>query len=444
MVQTNEIIKECAWKKQYETSDLLIRKATFEDTKDMYRNIWSRNESAKDMLWMPCISLEEAYVRMEKTIAYQQNHAAYIICEKKSGEAIGFAGFTQVEHGIYEDTGIAFGPDYVGKGYGTQLMEVFCAFIFYQLNSKKIIYSCRNTNEASKRLALHCGFHYSHSKERIDARTGDVYQLNFYEMKIYIPEAIRAIVGNGKFTVDSTGMSLARVICFEDTVLKIEPYGEETEHVRKMLEWLSGKLPVPEILHYEEIDGIAYLLMSRIKGAMACDEELMEHPTILVKNLAKGLKGMWKVPIDGCPYPYLLADRLSKAEYRVKNGLCDIENAEAGTFGKDGFANPEELLLWLKTHVPKEDFVLCHGDYCMPNIFIQDGNISGFIDLGNCGVADRYQDIALCYRSLMHNYSGTYGGKVYGDFNPDLLFDELRIEPDWDKIRYYILLDELF
>ena len=54
------------------------------------------------------------------------------------------------------------------------------------------------------------------------------------------------------------------------------------------------------------------------------------------------------------------------------------------------------------------------------------------------------EDIALCYRSLQHNYNGKYGGKVYKNFNTELLFDELGILPDWEKIKYYTLLDELF
>ncbi|MCR5376743.1 MAG: phosphotransferase [Lachnospiraceae bacterium] len=52
-------------------------------------------------------------------------------------------------------------------------------------------------------------------------------------------------------------------------------------------------------------------------------------------------------------------------------------------------------------------------------------------------------DIALGYRSLRHNADGTYG-KFYEGVNPDELFVKLGIEPDWEKIRYYILLDELF
>ncbi|MBQ5323467.1 MAG: hypothetical protein J6J07_08525, partial [Oscillospiraceae bacterium] len=63
---------------------------------------------------------------------------------------------------------------------------------------------------------------------------------------------------------------------------------------------------------------------------------------------------------------------------------------------------------------------------------------------GRMGIADRYQDIALCYRSLHHNFSGIYGGKPYSGYDESMLFEALGIKPDFEKIRYYILLDELF
>lgn len=81
----------------------------------------------------------------------------------------------------------------------------------------------------------------------------------------------------------------------------------------------------------------------------------------------------------------------------------------------------------------------------MPAIFGSHDELTGFIDLGKTGIADKWCDIAICYRSLSHNYSGRYhGGTVYSGYDELSLFRELGIEPDWKKIRYYILLDELF
>ncbi len=36
--------------------------------------------------------------------------------EKGSGQAIGFAGVEEIELHIYHETGIARGPEYVGRG----------------------------------------------------------------------------------------------------------------------------------------------------------------------------------------------------------------------------------------------------------------------------------------------------------------------------------------
>jgi kanamycin kinase/aminoglycoside 3'-phosphotransferase-3 len=74
---------------------------------------------------------------------------------------------------------------------------------------------------------------------------------------------------------------------------------------------------------------------------------------------------------------------------------------------------------------------------------VKNGHFRGFIDVGDLGVGEKWRDIALCYRSLLHNADGTYG-PVYPNIAPDRLFSALGIAPDWEKVRYYRLLDELF
>ena len=211
-----------------------------------------------------------------------------------------------------------------------------------------------------------------------------------------------------------------------------------------MMKWLCGKVPVPEILCDVQQDGKSYLLMSRISGVMSCTEEYMENPKLLVSVLANAMKLLWTVDITDCPAVWNLDEKLKAARYNVEHDLVDVEDVEPETFGEDGFRDLEDLLNYLEKNRPQEELVLSHGDFCLPNIFIKDDVLSGFIDLGQMGIADKWQDIALCYRSLKHNFAGVYGGKVYEDFDPEILFEELGIEPDWEKLRYYILMDELF
>lgn len=264
------------------------------------------------------------------------------------------------------------------------------------------------------------------------------------ENNINIPENIKRLIDGKNYDADNIGMSGSQIMIFDDMVLKIVKYRKENEDTVQMMRWLSGKLPVPRVICYERDAEHQYLLMSRVSGRMSCDEYYLEHPKELITLLAEALKILWSIDISDCPRNRDIDTELKEAEYRVDNRLVDLDNVEPPTFGEGGFKNPKELLEWLKNNRPDYEPVLSHGDFCLPNIFIENGKISGFIDLGDAGAGDKWRDIALCYRSLKHNFDGTFGGKVYPDFNPDMLFDALEIEPVPEKLRYYILLDELF
>ena len=260
----------------------------------------------------------------------------------------------------------------------------------------------------------------------------------------YLPTNIKNLIKDKPYTIDTIGMSGNTVLLFEDMVLKIENDLVSAEEQVKIMRWLEGKLPVPQVLAYEATEEKAYLLMSKIGGKMSCDTYYLEHPHELLEALACGLKMLWQVDVTGCPCVRDLDVVLKEARVQVENGLVDVDNVEPETFGEGGFESPKHLLEYLESHRPTFEPVLSHGDYCLPNVFLEDGQVKGFIDLGRAGIGDKWNDIALCYRSLKHNFDGTYGGKVYEDFNPDMLFEKLEIEPDWDKINYYLLLDELF
>lgn len=255
------------------------------------------------------------------------------------------------------------------------------------------------------------------------------------------PEGVREKLAGQSGQMNTVGLSGSAVACFEQAVLKTGPADGMARREARILPWLEGRIPGPRLLHWEEKDGRGWLLMSRVPGEMAVRQLCSPR---LFPLLAEGLKLLWQAGCDRCPSPFGLEERLLLAEERVKHGLCDLENVQPDTYGPGGFSGPEELLRWLKNHRPPVDRVLSHGDFCLPNLLLEGDRVSGFIDLGMCAPADRYQDLALCYRSLKNNGEGGYGGPGCPGLRPEGLFDALGISPDWEKVRYYILLDELF
>ncbi len=246
------------------------------------------------------------------------------------------------------------------------------------------------------------------------------------------------------YRMDQVGMSGSHVLLFEDRVLKIQPAGEEAANEYLIMKWLEGSSVVPRVLAHAKRDGLSYMMMSRMRGRFSCDEAYLEEPEVLLRILTEGLRMLWSMDVTDCPCDNTLDEKLRRARHNVDAGLVDMDNVDPETFSKEGFRDPDDLWEWLDANRPEEEIVVSHGDYCLPNIFGEDGHFSGFIDLGRMGMADKWQDIALCYRSFRDNCAGVYGKDVYGEVEPSLLFDRLGIEPDWEKIRYYILLDELF
>lgn len=168
-----------------ETKDLLLEKAKYEDWESIYRNVWSRPETAKYMLWKVTTDEEGARERIKRSIAWQENHDAWLVYEKASGQAVGFAGIEEIRPHIYEDTGIALGPEYVGKGYGKQILQLLTEYCI-SLGGLEFRYSTRAGNLASKALAVSCGFVYQYSEQKTDQRSGERYELEIYKKDLSV------------------------------------------------------------------------------------------------------------------------------------------------------------------------------------------------------------------------------------------------------------------
>ncbi len=190
---------------------------------------------------------------------------------------------------------------------------------------------------------------------------------------------------------------------------------------RDRLRWLHGRVPVPEPVGFRSVAGVDWLVTREVPGRVVCDPELANilDPRTIVSLYARGLRVVHAIPVAGCPF----VDRLDE---RIRRAV-----AAARRRGDDAAADA-----FLARPVPAEVPVFTHGDYCEPNVLIDDGRISGYIDIGFAGVADRYSDFAQAYYSLGRNGHGEL---------IDFFFSEYGL-PDWDreKVLYFRALEDLF
>jgi aminoglycoside phosphotransferase len=252
-----------------------------------------------------------------------------------------------------------------------------------------------------------------------------------------LPRELAALTGAETWQAISTGCAAAYVFRIGSRYLKIDVRGGPNSLLaeKERLEWLRGRLPVPAVLYYGTDAMHEYLLLSEIEGIMACDQAWREDMVGLVRLLAQGLRRVHSVDIASCPFDERLDRKLAAARERVEKGLVDEMDFDAERQGRRAGDLYEELL---RTRPPSEDLVFTHGDFCLPNILIdrQHARISGLIDWGRAGIADRYQDIALAARSLNYNFGPGLEPLLFADYGLTAL--------DRQKLDFYRLLDELF
>ncbi|MEZ4712917.1 MAG: APH(3') family aminoglycoside O-phosphotransferase [Caldilineaceae bacterium] len=246
----------------------------------------------------------------------------------------------------------------------------------------------------------------------------------------------------GDFEPIQIGMSGAQTYRLRDRMgntcfLKIGPptgiVGIRDEMQR--LQWLAGRLPVPAPLAYAEAEGQCYLLTTGLPGENVADLAALLHADRgrWVTLLAQGLRHFHAQSWQDCPFDHRFGAMFELARQHVQLGLVDEDEFDDVRHGR----RAAELLAELVQMAPQsEEICLTHGDYCMPNIIVDNDCVTGFVDLGRMGIGDRYRDLALAQRSL--DYNGCTDliplfFQVYGLPNPDA-----------EKLHLYQLLDEFF
>lgn len=333
--------------------------------------------------------------------------------------------------------GVTIESKHRGFGYAKEALLLLAEKAFFELGIESLFDDFPADRIAAEKTYTSIGF------VRINDDLVELTRDSFYKMWLNMPEELSAILAGYILTKDGIGCSSAGVYhCqkgSDSLYLKIQKPNAEFKREDEITKWLNGKLPVPKIKYFSEHEGLSYLLMTAVDGHMACNcptDELCKPYENTIKLLADGLLMLQGVDTIDCPFDNSLDIKLKAALYNIENNLVDMDDFEDG----NDFATPMDLYTWLTENKPPEELCFCHGDYCLPNIFIENNAVTGFIDLGRAGIADKWQDIALCVRSIGYNLRN-YDGK---DEYINMLFEHLKLEPDWDKINYYILLDELF
>jgi aminoglycoside phosphotransferase len=258
-----------------------------------------------------------------------------------------------------------------------------------------------------------------------------------------IPRNLMGLLRDEKYTQIARDYSGVEVYYFPDidAYLKVGEIAKNSDlsRERDVLEWLDGKVSVPKVLAFELSAGAEALLLSEVAGVPAsdyvADNAQAGRVTDFLKKAAQAMRRIHDIPIVDCSFDQRLDSKFAKAWENIQNGFVDESDFDAERLGKTA----EQIYRELNAERPdNEDLVFTHGDLCLPNIIVKDGEIAGFLDFGRGGIADRYQDIALFLRSF--NFNCPVGLDCEKVFCTAYGIEGL----DGNMLDFYRKLDELF
>ena len=256
-----------------------------------------------------------------------------------------------------------------------------------------------------------------------------------------IPATLQALIAADAWHEISEGESDARVfrLTGADGVryLKIAPHDAQfqvkADKVR--LDWLAGRVSVPQVLHYAEDHTHQFLLMSALDGLHPMHDDLNWSAEDRIHFLAQAAQRFHALPIAGCPFAFGVDAQLAAARHNVENGLVrtDLFEPQWQDF------TPQSLFEKLVSLKPdREDLVVVHGDLYPMNIRVHptQKTLLGYIDVGGMGISDRYTDLAVIANAIEWHLGETWIERFFHAYGIETI--------DTPKLRFYQLLNEFF
>ena len=186
-------------------------------------------------------------------------------------------------------------------------------------------------------------------------------------------------------------------------------------------------------LLFDEDQTSEYLLLTEVPGTDAASLTGGIARADLVRVLAQGLRAIHAVSPESCPFDRSLEREIEFAAFNASHNLVDEQDFDASRIGRSAKDLYRQLL---DSRPATEDRVFTHGDYCPPNVILQEGRVSGFVDWSRAGVGDPYRDLALAARSIRKNLGPGLEAAFFSEYGIH--------RPDAARIEYYTLLDEFF
>ncbi|AMT70901.1 APH(3') family aminoglycoside O-phosphotransferase [Mycobacteroides immunogenum] len=206
------------------------------------------------------------------------------------------------------------------------------------------------------------------------------------------------------------------------------------------LEWLAGTgVPVARLVDRGSCDSTTWFVTEAVRGIPASRRWPESQRDAVADAMADLALTLHDLPAADCPFDRRLAVTVAEAENAVREDLVDLDGLEDHYSGCSG----EQLLAELyRTRPATEDVVVCHGDLCPDNVLLDPvtWQVTGLIDVGRLGRADRHLDLALAVRQLKIEDDPWFGPRYVHRFKERYGSDRF----DTEKIAFYTLLDEFF
>ena len=179
----------------------------------------------------------------------------------------------------------------------------------------------------------------------------------------------------------------------------------------------------PALLHYgsEKED---LMISARARGEDGT--HFIREPKRLCDAMAEALRALHETDAADCPVKDRVGEYLALADANYKAGSCELS-----LFGdRIVYASAEDAYRVLSEgRGLLKNEVLLHGDYCLPNIMLEDLKVTSFIDVGNGGIGDRHIDLFWGAWTLWFNLgTDAYCGRFLDAYGRDRVDnDRLRV-----------------